>query len=165
MLQRTHGAAGVLAAEWVLHVHGVPLLSWETAGALLIGCCAGPLADVDKPGSVIAKLLFPLSALLKLLRVQHRTLTHSFVMLGLLYAATQPLPPVYRWTALLAYATHPLLDLFNEKGVALFWPMRQKVRLLPRFMAVDTGGSVETLLCTALIAACFWLPLRTLLGF
>ncbi|MCZ8516267.1 metal-dependent hydrolase [Paenibacillus filicis] len=160
MLQRTHGAAGVLAAEWVLHVYEVPLLSWETAGALMLGCFAGPLADIDKPGSVMAKLFFPLSALLRLLQIHHRTLTHSFAFLALLGMALMPLPPLYFWTFLLAYASHPLIDLLNEQGVALFWPVKKKVRLLPKFMAIDTGSPMESLFCFILVVLCFWLPIR-----
>lgn len=163
MLQRTHGAAGVLAAEWVLHHYDVPLLSWETAGALLVGCFAGPLADIDKPGSVMAKLFFPLSSLLRLLQIHHRTLTHSIAFMALIAMAAVPIPPLYYWTFLLAYASHPLIDLLNEQGVALFWPVKKKVRLLPKFMAIDTGSPMESLFCFILVCLCFWLPIRQVL--
>lgn len=162
MLQRTHGAAGVLAAECVLLIYDVPLWSWDTAGALLLGCFAGPLADIDKPGSVVAKLFFPLSKLLRLLRVQHRTLTHSLLFLALIAVATVALPDLYFWAFLFAYASHPLIDLFNEQGVALFWPVRKKVRLLPKFLAIDTGSRAEGLFCSILILICIWLPVRSL---
>ncbi|TBL71108.1 metal-dependent hydrolase [Paenibacillus thalictri] len=143
MLQKTHGLAGLLAAELVVFHQGVPLLSWEAAGALLIGCFAGPLADVDKPGSVMAKIFFPLSALLHVLKVKHRTLTHSILIVILLGLAASPLPPLYYWSFLLAYATHPLIDLLNERGVQLLWPLRFKIRLLPKVLAIDTGSLAE----------------------
>ncbi|MFH5184329.1 metal-dependent hydrolase [Paenibacillus sp. TAB 01] len=160
MLQRTHSAAGVLAAEWVLHAYHVPLLSWDTAGALLLGCFAGPLADIDKPGSVMAKLFFPVSSLLRMLHIHHRTMTHSLLFLVLLATASFPIPALYYSTFLLAYASHPLIDLLNEQGVALFWPVRTKIRLLPKFLAIDTGSRAEDVFCFLLICLCFWLPAR-----
>ncbi|MFE5321935.1 metal-dependent hydrolase [Paenibacillus sp. NPDC056579] len=162
MLQRTHSTAGVLAAECVLLYYDVPLWSWETAGALLLGCFAGPLADIDKPGSVMAKLFFPLSALLKLLKIHHRTLTHSIIFMALIAMAASPIPELYYWTFVLAYASHPLIDLLNEQGVALFWPIRKKVRLLPKFVAIDTGSKTEALFCFVLLCVCIWLPVRSL---
>ncbi|OXM83800.1 metal-dependent hydrolase [Paenibacillus rigui] len=160
MLQRTHGVAGVLAAECVLHYYQIPLLSWDTAGALLLGCFAGPLADIDKPGSVMAKLFFPLSSLLRILRIHHRTLTHSILFIALMAGAAFPVPELYYMTFLSAYATHPLIDLFNEQGVALLWPIRKKIRLLPKFMAIDTGSRGEAIFCFVLVCLCFWLPAR-----
>lgn len=59
MLQKTHSFAGLLAAEGaVLYMQNSPF-SWESAAALLIGCLAGPLADIDKQGSTMAKIFFP----------------------------------------------------------------------------------------------------------
>ncbi|MCS7461565.1 metal-dependent hydrolase [Paenibacillus doosanensis] len=160
MLQRTHGLAGVVAAELVLQHFQVPVWSWETAGAILLGCFAGPLADIDKPGSVMAKLFFPLSALLKLLGIHHRTMTHSIVFTALIAGALSPLPPLYGWTFVWAYASHPLIDLLNEQGVALLWPIRRKFRLLPKFLAIDTGSRAEDAFHIALVVIGVWLLVR-----
>jgi len=131
MLQKTHSAAGLVAAETILVAHDVPFLSWTAAGALLLGCLAGTIADVDKPGSTMAKVLFPLSALLRFLNVRHRTATHSALCVAALWALTLPLPALYRIVFVAAYASHPIIDLFNEKGVQLLWPLKLKIRLLP----------------------------------
>ncbi|GAA4847281.1 hypothetical protein GCM10023310_26750 [Paenibacillus vulneris] len=160
MLQRTHGVAGVVAAECVLQYFHIPLWSWETAGAVLLGCFAGPLADIDKPGSVMAKLFFPLSALLKALHIHHRTLTHSILFMALLALAAEPTNPLYYWTFLLAYASHPFIDLFNEQGVALLWPIRKKIRLLPKFLAIDTGSRAEDVFRLVLVGIGLWLVIR-----
>ncbi|TVY09039.1 metal-dependent hydrolase [Paenibacillus cremeus] len=145
MLQKTHSFAGLLAAEGVvLYLQPSPV-SWESAAALLIGCLAGPLADIDKQGSTMAKIFFPLSFLLHLGGIRHRTFTHSFLCLiglGLLFTS---LPPLLYWSFLLAYASHPLIDLLNEQGVELIWPLKLKFRLLPKFMAIGTGSMMETL--------------------
>ncbi|CAG7640065.1 hypothetical protein PAESOLCIP111_04098 [Paenibacillus solanacearum] len=145
MLQKTHSFAGLLAAEGaVLYMQNSPF-SWESAAALLIGCLAGPLADIDKQGSTMAKIFFPLSALLRLIKVRHRTMTHSILFIAALGMLFSSLPPLLYWSFLLAYASHPLIDLFNEQGVELCWPVKIKFRLLPKFAAIDTGSVSETL--------------------
>ncbi|MDR6882090.1 metal-dependent hydrolase [Bacillus sp. 3255] len=158
MLQKTHSIAGCISAEIVLAYHEVSFFSWDTAGALLLGCLAGTLADVDKPGSTMAKVLFPLSALLRVLKVRHRTLTHSIVFMLLLMMATVALPPLYFWVFILAYASHPLIDLLNERGIQLFWPLPAKIRLLPKFAAIDTGSVGETIFRWLLLVLSLLIP-------
>jgi len=162
MLQKTHSAAGLVAAELVLVVHDVPFLSVQAAAALLVGCLAGPLADIDKQGSTMAKLLFPLSALLRFLKVRHRTLTHSILFIALLLLLVTPLSDFYGLIFIAAYASHPLIDLFNEQGVQLFWPIKGKIRLLPKWLAVDTGSATETVFRWLLLGISLWIPYSTI---
>ncbi|WP_410769125.1 metal-dependent hydrolase [Fontibacillus sp. BL9] len=143
MLQKTHSLAGLLTAECVLSYFHQPLLTWEGGVALLIGCVAGPLADIDKKGSTMAKILLPISWGLHLLKVKHRTLTHSLIFILALASLLSALPELFYWTAILAYASHTLIDMFNDQGVALFWPWKVKIRLLPKFLAIDTGSFSE----------------------
>ncbi|MDO3677975.1 metal-dependent hydrolase [Paenibacillus ehimensis] len=161
MLQKTHSVAGLLAAEGVLLHFQVPLLSWDTAAALLLGCLAGPLADIDKQGSTMAKVFFPLSFVLRLVDVRHRTLTHSVLFLFGIGALLLPLlPEPLFWSFLLAYASHAFIDLFNEQGVELLWPIKLKFRLLPKFMAIETGSFMETGFRYILLLLCIALPVR-----
>ncbi|RKN65125.1 metal-dependent hydrolase [Paenibacillus ginsengarvi] len=162
MLQKTHSVAGLIAAEIILVREGIPFLSWEAAGAILLGCLAGTLADVDKPGSTMAKVLFPLSALLKLLRVRHRTLTHSALFIALLALVASPLPPLYYWVFIAAYASHTLIDLLNENGVQLLWPIKGKIRLLPKPIAIDTGSAGETAFRWIIALVSLWIPFSTI---
>ncbi|MFD0681520.1 MULTISPECIES: metal-dependent hydrolase [unclassified Paenibacillus] len=162
MLQKTHSVAGLVAAECVLLHQNVAFLSWEAFGAVLLGCLAGPLADVDKQGSTMAKILFPLSALLRILKVRHRTVTHSLIFIMILWLISSPLPALYHWVFITAYASHPLIDLLNEKGVQLFWPLRFKVRLLPKFLAIDTGSTGETCFQWMLLGVSLWIPFSTI---
>lgn len=154
--------AGLVAAEIVIIHQDVPFLSWEAAGALLLGCLAGTLADVDKPGSTMAKVLFPLSALLQILKVRHRTVTHSILFTLALAGFTSALPALYFWVFVTAYASHPLIDLLNEKGVQLLWPLKWKIRVLPKFLAVDTGSMSETVFQWLLLAVSLWIPFSTI---
>ncbi|MBP1995566.1 metal-dependent hydrolase [Paenibacillus eucommiae] len=158
MLQKTHSLAGLLAAESVMLYFNQPLVSWESAAALMVGCLAGPMADIDKPGSTMAKVFMPLSFLLRIVGVRHRTLTHSFLFLFGLFMLLSQLPEPLFWTCLIAYATHPFLDLFNEQGVALLWPIKTKFRLVPKFMAIKTGSFSEALIGIFLIIATVLIP-------
>lgn len=158
MLQKTHSVAGLIAAEIVL-IHGDnSFFTWDAVGALLLGCLAGTLADVDKPGSTMAKVLFPLSALLHILKIKHRTLTHSFAFMGLLIMLSLSMNPLFFWVFILAYASHPLIDLLNDRGVQLFWPLPFKIRLLPKWIAIDTGSTSETVFRWLLLVICLVLP-------
>ncbi|MFD0692954.1 metal-dependent hydrolase [Paenibacillus sp. GCM10027628] len=159
MLQKTHSVAGLVSAELVLVYQHASFLSWEAAGALLLGCLAGTLADVDKPGSTMAKVLFPLSALLKVLQVKHRTVTHSILLLILLMLVSSPLPNLFFWVFIISYASHPLIDLLNDKGVQLFWPIKLKIRVLPKWMAITTGSIVETGIRIMLLIISLGIPL------
>ncbi|TXK74695.1 metal-dependent hydrolase [Paenibacillus sp. N3.4] len=161
MLQKTHSIAGFISAEIVLMYQDVSFFSLDTAGALLLGCLAGTLADVDKPGSTMAKVLFPLSALLQLLKVKHRTLTHSILFMLLLSMFVMPLSNLYFWVFMLAYASHPLIDLLNDRGVQLFWPVPIRIRLLPKVLAIDTGSIGETAFRWLLLAISLLLLLGT----
>lgn len=160
MLQKTHSIAGFISAELVLAYQHVSFFSWDTAGALLLGCLAGTLADVDKPGSTMAKVLFPLSALLRILKVRHRTLTHSIIFILLLMMISFPMSPLYFWVFIVSYASHPLIDLLNERGIQLFWPLPMKIRLLPKFIAIDTGSTSETVFRWLLLAITLLIPFK-----
>lgn len=163
MLQKTHSVAGFVAAELVILYQDVPFLSWEAAGALLLGCLSGTLADVDKQGSTMAKVLFPLSFLLKILKVRHRTLTHSLLFILALMFVAHPLPDLFFWTFIAAYASHSIIDLLNERGVELLWPLKVHIRLLPKFIAIDTGSFGETVFRWILLAASLWVPFSTII--
>lgn len=158
MLQKTHSVAGMIAAELVIIQGDISFFTWEAAGSLLLGCLAGTLADVDKPGSTMAKVLFPLSALLHVLKIKHRTLTHSILFMALLAVISSHLNPLYFWVFMLAYASHPLIDLLNDRGVQLFWPVPFKIRLLPKWIAIDTGSVSETVFRWILLIICLALP-------
>jgi inner membrane protein len=162
MLQKTHSVAGFVAAEIVLVNQNVTLLSWQAAGVLLLGCLAGTLADVDKQGSTMAKILFPISALLRILKVRHRSVTHSLLFILAFMLAALPLPELFFRVFIIAYASHPLIDLLNEQGVQLFWPLPVKVRLLPKFMAIDTGSASEKAFRWVLCALSLWIPFSTI---
>lgn len=148
MIYKTHSVAALIGAEvWLIHTHQ-PVLSWQTAVALLGAYFAGPAADVDQPQSYVGQRVWPLSIALSGLGIRHRTLTHSLLFLAGLWVALQfvPIPNVIRWALWIGYASHPFIDLFNEEGVELLWPFRVRIHLLPRFLSIPVESFAETLL-------------------
>jgi len=111
----------------------------------------------------MAKLLFPASMLLRFLGVKHRTVTHSLLGMAALFVLAIPLPPLYFWCFIVGYATHPAIDLLNEQGVRLFWPLNAKIKLLPRFLAVETGSLVEKAFRAIIAVACLMPFVRSLI--
>ncbi|GIM47624.1 hypothetical protein DNHGIG_31730 [Collibacillus ludicampi] len=159
MIYKTHHVAALIGAElWLIHTHQ-PVLTWQTAVALLGAYFAGPAADVDQPQSYVGQRIWPLAIALSGLGIRHRTLTHSLLFLAGLWGVLQllPLSDMIRWAIWIGYASHPLIDLFNEEGVELLWPLRIRVRLLPRFLSIPVESFAETLLRGVMTLCSFWL--------
>jgi inner membrane protein len=70
-----------------------------------------------------------------------------------------PVPDVVRWAIWIGYASHPLLDLLNEEGVELLWPLPLRVRFLPRALSVPVDSFLETVFRGILTACSFGLLL------
>jgi inner membrane protein len=105
------------------------------------------LPDIDTPTSSVGRPLFPLARWINE-KIGHRTLTHSFVGLGIFtllafsiawLLARWPLsrlgapiagqtsasrPETYAWLLVLGFASHIFVDTLNKTGVELFWPSK-----------------------------------------
>jgi len=152
VMHQTHHAGGLIAAEIVLIYYHQPVFSWITPAALLGGYFLAAAADVDKPESYVGQKVLPISLALQTLRIRHRTLTHSLLFTGVLWLLLKssglPNVLVVAWVA--AYASHWFLDLFNEQGVELTWPLPFRIKFLPSLLAVGTDSWAEVLIRQAL---------------
>ncbi|MBX6396252.1 MAG: metal-dependent hydrolase [Alicyclobacillaceae bacterium] len=161
LVYKTHHVAAFFGAQlWLMHVHQ-PVLEWPTAVALLGAYLMGPAADVDQPQSYVGHRMRPIAGLLSGLGIRHRTLTHSLLFLVGLWIALQllPVPDIVRQAIWIGYASHPLIDLLNEEGVELFWPLPVRIRFLPRALAIPVDSFRETVLRGGLTACSFGLLL------
>ncbi|ACV57620.1 membrane-bound metal-dependent hydrolase [Alicyclobacillus acidocaldarius subsp. acidocaldarius DSM 446] len=135
MMHRTHQAAGVLAAAGFLMASHVPFISIPGVLGMAAGYFAAPLPDVDSPNSTPARMLPPLAWACELLRIPHRTLTHTVWAIGALFLLAwsfrhahlghADLGPVIM-AAWIGVATHPLVDMLTRAGVPIFWPLGRR---------------------------------------
>lgn len=140
MNHKTHSVAGLVAAEaTLLHLQHPPI-SLVTPMALIGGYVIALLCDVDKPSSKMGRTLWIVSRTSSLLQIRHRTLAHSALaslIVWLVLFAT-PIPDVLAWALFFAFCSHWFIDLFNEAGVELLWPIPIKFKLLPGFLSISS---------------------------
>jgi inner membrane protein len=157
----TFGLVFTIAAGTVLGIAVTPAV----AACVLLGAL---LPDVDTPTSPIGRLCRPLAGWLER-RVGHRTLTHSWLGLGLASLAALPLAWVdWHWSLAFAlgYLSHLLVDAANPPGVPLFYPSPVRAVFPGREALRPAEGSRgEAILCAGFLLglAVLW-PLH-LVGF
>ncbi len=118
------------AVEWRFHLGILDRFTASTFGARQI---AGAL------GMIVMCALGILTS--------HRRLLHSLVGMGLFSACVWLLSPFCMFFFLTAYASHLVLDLFNMKGIQLYWPMKN-LYCLKMF---KTGGVIDHLIFLAFL--------------
>lgn len=140
MLAPTHSVFGIFLTLIFLAVFGIQWgLHWTI---ILVAVFGAIVPDIDHPKSVIGKLFYPVSSYLER-RYGHRTITHSFIGWGIaslvfaffvlfvililgfvwdLDVGIWNLTP--RWISAfsISYFSHLILDMFNKRGVQMFWP-------------------------------------------
>lgn len=139
MMRRTHAAAGLAVGFALGAYHQTPLL--DTLLIAVVSETASLLPDLDLR-----------------LKIKHRTLTHSLLMLSTLTLLVNYALPSLTVPFALGYASHLLLDMLTVHGIELCYPWHRRIRL----MSFRTGGTVDGLLavaclCGALVAV--WLRL------
>lgn len=152
MTGKTHIAGGLCAGA-VLAAYCVqsdPLVFAEgvlkpLAGiATGIGCCIGGglFPDIDWHTSKLGQIFSPLSKTINMI-FGHRTLFHSPILYLLIWgivALTVPAAKPCLYFFLLGVATHLALDLFNVKGIPLFYPCSKRFHVA----SFKTNGVGET---------------------
>lgn len=130
MTGKTHLTAGLVTAL-AIGVN-VPQMALIAVGSLL--------PDVDHAGSTFGKMVKPISK-----RLRHRGPTHSLLFLVIITLVSPYLG--------IGVLTHMVLDLFNPKGIELFYPCKKniKVPLISKF--IKTNGVVENVLFVGMIIA------------
>ena len=151
MMGGTHLAAasltylgGAIVLEIPLHVH-----HW-------MGCIAASLLpDLDLSRSWAGRCLPPIARWLES-RYPHRTLTHSICGCSGFALVCTPLLLDSRDTYLAVvggYVSHLLLDMFNPRGIDLFWPSQTAWVMLAdaREKLPSTGSREERLILSLLL--------------
>lgn len=151
MTGKTHIAAGIATCIVLTQVTG--LHEADTATLIVGGICGAILPDICHAGSKIGRR-FPLLAKVTQLLFGHRTVTHSLlfvIVVWHLLASYGSYVPAMRDGVVIGMISHLVLDAATAGGIALYWPLRQKIRL-PLY--TKTGSLTEHalfVLCSAII--------------
>ncbi len=128
MLASTHIITGVVIAT---------LLEGNLAAMAITGVFA-ILPDIDTVNSTFGRRIPVIPLLLK-----HRGITHSLLMLLVVYALTDHyFGAAWTFYCTLGWASHIILDMCNPAGVQLFWPYCWKIGL----PMIRTGSVLEFIL-------------------
>ncbi len=151
MMAKTHQAFAVFSVLMVDQYAPGSVDNIVTASVLsMLGAL---LPDLDSPQSSFGRLIPLLSKPLHSI-LGHRTITHSLLAVILLYSVLTSSPQWHTWAdaICIGYFSHVIGDmLIGTNGVALFWPLKQKISLNPFRMQV--AGAGEYLVFNLLIGA------------
>lgn len=129
---------------------------------------AAVLPDIDLPTSRLGRVCFWLSVPLER-NFGHRTITHSFVGLGLVALLASPLLlfwPFYFWCIIGGYWSHLWIDMVNVRGIDLFWPSPMRMVTPPsRDWRIEVGSKAEMILLIGLLVLTASLYPLSSLGF
>ena len=122
---------------------------------ILIGSLAGLLPDLDASESKAKHLsikgiepLAPLAIIGNTL-FKHRGFLHSLLIViilttgGWFLIQYLELEIIYLIVGICGYLSHILADMLTKSGVKIFWPVKKDIRLLPKKIALKTGGHFE----------------------
>jgi membrane-bound metal-dependent hydrolase YbcI (DUF457 family) len=103
----------------------------------------------------------------------HRGAMHSLALaVGVAAGATMgvlalgAVPPLVGPVLGVGYVTHLATDAMTKTGVPLLWPLtKERIRILPTWMAASTGGALDWFVGFACTAATLWLLIQSDFGF
>jgi inner membrane protein len=147
MLGKTHAVIGAtvgVALAYAGHANAPMALAMMCAGAV-----GGLLPDIDHPGGMIRRKLW-LAGDMALFWLKHRGPTHSLLMLGILFVIgtlllSDEILGVLYFTGYAGYMAHLAADMMTPEGIPVFYPKKGYICVLPRFLAIRTGGLIEGL--------------------
>ncbi len=174
MLAPTHSVFGILLTLLILAFFGV---QWGMHWTIILCAVFGSIIpDIDHPRSVIGKIFYPIAGFLEH-KFGHRTMTHSFigwfifsVIFSVFIYLGIWLSGVFfkvefinwnlstRWIAAfsISYFSHLALDMFNKRGVQMFWPNQNRdvIPKDPRYR-LESGSRSEILIFIILLILMF----------
>ncbi len=169
MLAPTHSVFGIFLTLIILAVFGV---QWSLHWTIILFAILGAIIpDIDHPKSFIGKLLKFISIPLER-KYGHRSITHSLIgwlifSFGFFLIIVVPSFVIFnlsfviygwRWLAAfsIAYLSHLVLDMFNPRGIQMFWPDpgRDVIPRNPKFRP-DSGSKIEVFIFLILLILMF----------
>jgi inner membrane protein len=124
---------------------------WVLGSAALLS----QLPDIDTSGSVTGRVFHPISRWLEA-RYPHRSVTHSFLVTGLIALVLLPIlfwgKASFYWALVLGYWMGWFGDVFTKSGVAAFFPHQARLVIPanPR-LRLASGSKAESLVLGVLV--------------
>lgn len=156
MLLLRIGGSRLRIAQLVLMMGGLAALYFVADGdypltitfMLLCFALGTVFPDIDSETSTIGKYIKPISR-----AIPHRTITHTFWVVGLIAGLAWYFESVYLFALALGCAVHIAEDSFSQQGIQWFYPIPKLEFKRWKFpFAYETGGFGETILFYAAIA-------------
>jgi len=144
-----------VAFSTVLYLGGAALFEYDPG---LIGwalaAASSLLPDIDLPTSRLGRVFFFFSTRLER-HYGHRTITHSFLAIGVvavLASLLYPIDPIYFWSVVGGYWSHLWVDMLNLRGADLLWPSPVRV-VFPgnKNYRMTTGSKAEMVFLISLL--------------
>ncbi|MFA6553609.1 MAG: metal-dependent hydrolase [Patescibacteria group bacterium] len=173
----THASVGANAV-WIPVLLGMATAPW----LVVVAAFAALLPDLDASESKIKHLsvggkigginvgIEPLAPVAMVTSgiFGHRGFLHSLLLIAILSICAflflkQSLAVVL--VIIFGYTSHIIIDMLTRSGVELFWPIRTRVGLLPKFLRVKTGGIIDTILLLAGAAGVIFFLYKTAYSF
>ena len=159
MTGRTHDAIAFSALVTVAAFYPIEGMTIYTLfGGVVGNIIGGVLPDIDQAGNRLWDLLPAGNYLGKVFRrvfYKHRTLTHSFLGLSIIWKAMQYLthafvnpafadPNIIFVAIMIGYISHLFADSLTEEGIPLLFPLKFKFGIPPiTSWRIVTGGWFE----------------------
>lgn len=148
MTGKTHAACGLttMAVITATHLSGIDIAghTYQPAIGLFSVVVGSYMPDIDIQRSHMGKRHKIVSKMLTHRGITHTLLIPTVLLIAMLAAASNNIPvlPELVLGFNIGWVLHIVADLFNKKGVPLFWPiLRKKVHIA----RVLTGSWQETL--------------------
>lgn len=147
MLTVTHAALAIASTA----------LLTGTSDPWVLGAAAvaSQLPDIDASGSVTGRVFYPISRWLEA-HYPHRSMTHSFLVTGLVAVVLLPLlfwgKALLYWALLIGYWMGWFGDVFTKSGVGAFFPHQARLVIPanPR-LRLSSGSKAESIVLAVLV--------------
>jgi inner membrane protein len=159
MTAKTHNAFAVASLVTAAFIYPPQTLNILTfAGAIIAANVGALIPDMDGAGNRLWDL-FPAGKtsgrFLRRIFYKHRTITHSFIGMYLIFRGLEWLiprflnpefvdPTIILWSVMVGYASHLISDSLTEEGLLLLFPLNLTFGLPPiRSWRIKTGQWFE----------------------
>ena len=134
MTGTNHIAGGIVITGLFASFHDINIFENVAYISTTIGCCLLP--DIDHRKSIMGKMFHPIAVYLDQ-HFGHRTITHSFLFLGIIIALVAFIEHllsnsfVFTTITLFALLSHYILDMITVQGIPLLYPFKRNPCVIP----------------------------------